>query len=64
MKTVAVTLELQDAFNRVEYAESVVELEACMVNLWLVRWIGSPLIKRQVALRFGGCSSETTNTIF
>lgn len=48
------TLDLEDAYNRVDYATIIAGLGACRVNPWLVDCLGAALMERIVALRFGG----------
>lgn len=36
METVAVILDLEDAYNRADFAAIIAALEACRVNPWLV----------------------------
>ncbi|BFZ05508.1 hypothetical protein BsWGS_08547 [Bradybaena similaris] len=58
-ETALVALDLEDAYNRVDYSVLIQVLKNWNIDLWLVRWIASLLLERTVALRFGQWTSET-----
>ncbi|CAG5115232.1 unnamed protein product [Candidula unifasciata] len=58
-ETIAVGLDLEDAYNRVRYDILMTALREKEVNPWLVNWVAAVLYSRRVALRLGSWTSET-----
>ena len=56
--TVAVAIDLEDAYNRVSFQVLMQQLIKAEVNPYTIRWIGSILLRRTVALRLGTWVSE------
>ena len=58
-ETAVLALDLEDAYNRVNYTRLIDALMDYELDPWIVRWVASVLKSRQVALRFGTWTSET-----
>ena len=57
-ETLVVALDLEDAYNRVDYAILMRTLVNMEIRPLLILWIGEALLKRKVALRLGTWVSE------
>ena len=57
-ETLAVALDLEDAYNRVDFGILMRTLRNLKVDPYLVMWIGKALLKRKVALRVDTWASE------
>ena len=57
-ETIVIALDLEDAYNRVQYDVLMRTLARMKVSPLLVMWTGAALLKRKVALRVGSWSSE------
>ena len=57
-KRLAVAIDLEDAYNKVNFSIMVRSLIKCEVNPWLVNWIAASLMERTVALRLGTWTSD------
>ena len=57
-ETLAVALDLEDAYNRVDFGILMRTLRNLKVDPYLVMWIGNALLKRKVALRVDTWASE------
>ena len=57
-ETVVIALDLEDAYNRVQFDVLMRTLARLDVDPYLVMWIGTALLKRKVALRLGTWTSE------
>ncbi len=53
-----VALDLEDAYNRVQYSVLLRTMIRLHVDPQLIIWIGEALLKRNVALRLGTWTSE------
>ena len=56
-QTLAVAIDLEDAYNRVDFQTLMDLLQQLGVNQTIVRWIGAALLERTVVMRFGDWSS-------
>ena len=56
--TVAVALDLEDAYNRVTYERLMQILEDSGINSYMINWLASALMQRTVALRLGTWTSD------
>ena len=59
-ETLVAALDLEDAYNRVQFSVIMKTLVNLNVNPQIVIWIGNALLKRKVAMRLGRWSSEAT----
>ena len=59
-ETLVIALDLEDAYNRVQYNVLMRTLANLEISPQLVRWIGTALLKRKVALRLGAWASDPT----
>ena len=57
-ETIVIALDLEDAYNRVQYDVLMRTLARLDVSPFLVMWIGAALLERKVALRIGRWTSE------
>ena len=57
-ETVVVALDLEDAYNRVQYDILMRTLVNMEISPSLVIWIGAAMLKRKVALRLGSWASQ------
>ena len=57
-ETLAVALDLEDAYNRVDFGILMRTLRNMKVDPYLVMWIGNALLQRKVALRVESWASE------
>ena len=57
-ETLAVALDLEDAYNRVDFGILMRTLKNMEVDPYLVMWIGNALLQRKVALRVESWTSE------
>ena len=57
-ETLVVALDLEDAYNRVDYKILMRTMVNMKINPYVVLWIGAALLKRKVALRVGPWSSQ------
>ena len=59
-ETLVAALDLEDAYNRVQFSVVMRTLVNLEIDPLIIIWIGKALMKRKVALRLGRWSSETT----
>ena len=59
-ETLVIALDLEDAYNRVDFNILMRTLANLKISPQLVRWIGTSLLKRKVALRLGAWASDPT----
>ena len=59
-ETLIAALDLEDAYNRVQYDILIRTLVNLKVDPQLIIWIGAALLKRKVALRIGSWTSQPT----
>ena len=57
-ETVVVALDLEDAYNRVDYKILLRTLKNMSIDPFLIMWIGEALLQRKVALRVGAWTSD------
>ena len=57
-ETLVVALDLEDAYNRVDYRILMRTLFNMKIDPYIILWIGNALLKRKVALRVGPWTSE------
>lgn len=57
-ETVVTALDLEDAYNRVDYERLIDLLLKFDVDIWLVRWVAVALLERKMALRQGAWTSD------
>ena len=57
-ETIVIALDLEDAYNRVQFDVLMRTLSRMEVSPQLVMWVGVALLSRKVALRVGAWSSE------
>ena len=57
---VIAALDLEDAYNRVDYGQLMLKLVNFEVDIFLIRWIAVALMERKVALRLGKWMSDQT----
>ena len=57
-ETIAVAIDLEDAYNRVSYEVLIRMLGSCDINPIVVNWIAAALMRRTVALRHGNWTSD------
>ena len=57
-ETLAVALDLEDAYNRVDFNILLRTLRNMAIDPYIVMWVGKALLKRKVALRVGAWTSE------
>ena len=57
-ETLIAALDLEDAYNRVQYATIMRTLVNLDISPELVKWIGAAVLKRKVAMRLGGWASD------
>ena len=57
-ETLAVALDLEDAYNRVDFGILMRTLKNMKVDPYLVMWLGNALLKRKVAMRVDTWASE------
>ena len=57
-ETIVVALDLEDAYNRVDYGILMRTLVNMEVDPFIILWIGNALLKRKVALRVGPWTSD------
>lgn len=57
-ETVMAAIDLEDAYNRVDYGKLMDLLMEMNVDPWLVQWISEALFERKVALRSGRWMSD------
>ena len=57
-ETLVVALDLEDAYNRVDFRILIRTMVNMKVNPYIILWIGKALLKRKVALRVGLWPSE------
>ena len=57
-ETIVVALDLEDAYNRVDYRILMRTMVNMKINPFVILWIGAALLKRKVALRVGPWSSQ------
>ena len=57
-ETLVVALDLEDAYNRVDYAILMRTLVNMKIDPYITLWIGKALLKRKVALRVGPWASD------
>ena len=53
-----VALDLEDAYNRVDYKILLRTLKNMSIDPFLIMWIGEALLQRKVALRVGAWTSD------
>ena len=58
--TLVIDLDLEDAYNRVDYKILMRTIVNMRINPYIIMWIGAALLKRKVALRVGPWASEVT----
>ena len=56
-ETVVVALDLEDAYNRVQYKILMTTLVNMRITPALIVWIGEAMLKRTVAMRLGSWAS-------
>ena len=56
--TIAIALDLEDAYNRVCFKKLMEQLVKADVNPYIIQWIARTLVKRTVALRLGDWVSD------
>ena len=52
-ETIVIALDLEDAYNRVDYGILMRTLVNMEVESYIIMWIGNALLKRKVALQVG-----------
>ena len=57
-ETVVVALDLEDAYNRVQYDILMRTLRNMKISPGLIIWIGQAMLKRTVAMRLGTWASN------
>ena len=57
-ETVVIALDLEDAYNRVQYDVLMRTLSRLDVDPLVVMWIGTAMLQRKVALRVGSWTSD------
>ena len=57
-ETLVVALDLEDAYNRVDYRILMRTMFNMKIDPYIILWIGHALLKRKVALRIGSWTSE------
>ena len=57
-ETLVVALDLEDAYNRVDYDILMRTLVNMKIDPYITLWIGKALLKRKVALRVGPWASD------
>ena len=57
-ETVVVVLDLEDAYNRVQYDILMRTLVNMKITPALIMWVGAAMLKRKVAMRLGAWASE------
>ena len=57
-ETVVIALDLEDAYNRVQYDVLMRTLSRLDVDPLVVMWIGTAMLQRKVALRIGSWTSD------
>ena len=57
-ETLVIALDLEDAYNRVDYKILMRTMVNMKINPYVILWIGAALLKRKVALRVGPWSSQ------
>ena len=57
-ETVVVALDLEDAYNRVQYDILMRTLVNMKITPALIMWVGAAMLKRKVAMRLGAWASE------
>ena len=60
-QAVAVAIDLEDAYNRVQFKLLIDMLMQYGVCLTLTRWIAGALLERTVVIQLGNCSSSAYN---
>ena len=58
-QTVAVAIDLEDAYNRVQFSTLIELLQQYGVSATMTRWIAAALLSRTVVMRMGNWSSPT-----
>ena len=57
-ESLVAAIDLEDAYNRVNYKRLIEKLVEFGVDIWFVRWIAAALMTRKVALRMGKWTSD------
>ena len=57
-ETLVIALDLEDAYNRVDFKILIRTLINMKIDRYIILWIGKALLKRKVALRVGPWTSE------
>ena len=57
-KILVVALDLEDAYNRVQYDILMRTLVNMKITPALIMWVGAAMLKRKVAMRLGAWASE------
>ncbi|XP_005100093.1 uncharacterized protein LOC101855497 [Aplysia californica] len=60
-ETVVTTLDLEVAYNRVDYECLIDRLLEFDVDIWLMRWVAAALVERKIALRQGVLTSNSVS---
>ena len=60
-QTVAVAIDLEDAYNKVQFKLLMNLLIQYGVSLTLTRWVAGALLERTVVMQLGNCNSQWAN---